>query len=367
MSKFNFTKAAILSAPIGTHYDTKCAGLVLNVTASSRRYGIYVSVRNMPTRKSLGDASLMSVEAARLKAAEVIRDLRTAKPAMPVKQVTTLGKLAEMFTGHLEMQGRRTSNYVEDAIRLNWNDLRGRDIDSITVIELAERHSKIVKERGPSAANRAITTLRTMYHYAASLELTEKNPAKKVRLIPERSRDVFLTPDEIAVLRRVLKTMPPDAEAFMLLALLTGLRRDNICGMEWSWVDLDGATVTVPAEYSKNGEEITVPLVPEAVSILRGRIGLSDRFVFPSEKSGCGRVVEPWFWVQEARAKMAELGVTKEWVAHDLRRTLAVQMTAAGAPLTVVARALAHKNINTTPIYARASVDTVREWLGKAA
>lgn len=153
----------------------------------------------------------------------------------------------------------------------------------------------------------------------------------------------------------------------MLLALLTGLRRDNICGMEWSWVDLDGATVTVPAEYSKNGEEITVPLVPEAVSILRGRIGLSDRFVFPSEKSGCGRVVEPWFWVQEARAKMAELGVTKEWVAHDLRRTLAVQMTAAGAPLTVVARALAHKNINTTPIYARASVDTVREWLGKAA
>ena len=40
--KFAFNKAAIESLnEYGTHYDTKQPGLVLNVTANSKRFGVY--------------------------------------------------------------------------------------------------------------------------------------------------------------------------------------------------------------------------------------------------------------------------------------------------------------------------------------
>lgn len=363
--KVTFTQAVIDSLPVGTHQDTKVAGLVCNVTPSSRRYGVYVSIRNTPTRKSIGAVADWSITAVRIEAQRVIAAMR-ATPAERQQKIT-LADLTKLYTSHLEAAGRKTSDYATNDVRLYWSKFNDRNINDITVMELAEGHNKIAKERGASAARRAITTLRTMYLFASRMEITEKNPAKKVRVTPDKSRDVFLTDGEVIVLRRVLKTMPQAAQDFFTIALETGLRRSNVAGMRWEWVDLDAGLITVPAAFSKNGLEIVVPLVPEVVEVLRSRIGLSEVYVFPSSKSASGHLQEPWFWLDEIRTKMAELGVTKAFTIHDLRRTLATRMTAAGAPLVVVAKMLSHSNINSTPIYARASTDTVREWLGKAA
>lgn len=359
--KVPFNKAVMSSLPVGTHQDSKCPGLVLNVTPSSRRFGVYISVRNNPTRKSIGPVEQWSVEAARTEARKIIQQLRGGERT-PTAPKVLLGQLASMYTAHLVASGRRTTRYMDDAMRLNWSHLADRPVADITVVELAEEHNRIVKARGPSAARRAILTLRTLYAYAASLEITERNPAKRVRAAPERSRDVFLTEDEIVALRRVLKTMPRDAEHFFLLALLTGLRRSNVSGMRWEWVDLEGRAVRVPAEASKSGEPMEIPLVAEAVELLRGR-ARDGEWVFPAGRASGGHLVEVWFWLDEVRGKMAELGYPKQWTIHDLRRTLATRMTRAGAPLAVVAKMLAHRSVLTTPVYARADLETVREWL----
>ena len=61
--------------------------------------------------------------------------------------------------------------------------------------------------------------------------------------------------------------------------------------MEWAWVDLDGAQVTIPAALMKrrrdekvNGAPHLVPLAPQAVAILRDLHPLTGagRFVVPS-------------------------------------------------------------------------------------
>jgi integrase len=64
---------------------------------------------------------------------------------------------------------------------------------------------------------------------------------------------------------------------------------------------------------------------------------------------------------------MNAAGVEKHFTIHDLRRTAATIMTAAGTPITVVAKALGHANVQTTPVYARASDDAVREAMEKSA
>jgi integrase len=372
--KLSLTKSNVMTLPEGTHQDTKQPGLVVNVTAHSRRYGVYLSINNTPTRKAIGPVAEWSVEAARAEAARVISDLRT-KPKVAPKPVVTLDKLVRLYESYLRTQGRKCPDYVDTDVRLSWEHLRQRDVTTITVLELTEEHGRIAAGRGPTAAKRAITTLRTLFAYGEMLELVEKNPAKKVRVAPEQSREVFLEPWEVAVFRECLDEMAAelpggvDARDFYLLALLTGLRRSNLAGCRWEWLDLDASMVRVPAAASKNGKAMTLALRREAVEILRRRKGEHDDsvwrdspWVFPTVSSaGCLQEVSPW--LNELRRRMAEKGVTKHWYTHDLRRSFAVELTAAGAPLPVVAKALGHSSVTSTPVYARASTATVAEWL----
>lgn len=365
MSKFHFTKAAVIAAPIGTHYDTRQSGLCVTVTEHSRKYGIYISVKNKPVRRSLGDVADKSVEAVRAEAARVIAELRES-PKVKAKKAT-VGEVLKLYTAYLYDEKAKDPEYMTDVMDRYWADLLPRQLDGITVLELTQAYRRIVKDRGPSAGRYAINCLRTVFNFADSLELTSNNPARKVKTSSAVSREVFLTDAEVKVMRACLAEMSPNPRHFFTLALLTGLRRDNLSRLRWEWVDLDEEIITVPAAESKNGREIVVPLVAEAVEILKGRRALDPVYVFPSNYRSGQPVTAIDGWIIDLRRRMRERGVEKYFVLHDLRRTRAVQLTAAGAPLPIVAKMLGHISLRSTPIYARASVDTVRDWLGKVA
>ncbi len=85
----------------------------------------------------------------------------------------------------------------------------------------------------------------------------------------------------------------PVTRAALKLSALLLLRPGEVRHMEWAWLDLDGATLTVPAELMKrkkaeklNGPPHVVPLAPQAVAILKDLHPLTGgegrRFVFPS-------------------------------------------------------------------------------------
>ena len=51
---------------------------------------------------------------------------------------------------------------------------------------------------------------------------------------------------------------------------------------------------------------------------------------------------------------------------HDLRRSLGSWLAMTGANLSIIGKTLAHKNVSTTAIYARLSLDPVRTSMNKA-
>jgi integrase len=61
-----------------------------------------------------------------------------------------------------------------------------------------------------------------------------------------------------------------------------------------------------------------------------------------------------------ARAKIENLRI------HDLRRSLGSWMAGAGASLPIIGRALGHQSGEATAIYARLSLDPVRESIATA-
>jgi integrase len=85
--------------------------------------------------------------------------------------------------------------------------------------------------------------------------------------------------------------------AALKLSALLLLRPGELRHMEWAWLDLDGATLTVPAEVMKrkkadklDGPPRVVPLAPQALEILRELQPLTGgegrRYVFPSLLTG---------------------------------------------------------------------------------
>ena len=120
--------------------------------------------------------------------------------------------------------------------------------------------------------------------------------------------------------------------------------------------DLDEGVWTIPAEKFKTGDEMEVPLVPEAIEILtRRQNDNGSEWVFPGPGK-TGHLVDPtkiWERILE-RAEITNLRI------HDLRRTLGSWQARAGASLYVIGRTLGHKNPQTTAIYARLDLDPVR-------
>lgn len=365
-TKLQFTKAAIEALPPGSYQDEAQRGLIIKVTENSKRFSLYAWMHGRPTKKALGRYPEITVSQAR----EAVRKLLGAQHLPKPKKIVTLGEVVKLYTAQLESLDKKCTTFAEDALRLNWSDMKNMDIEEITVPELSLRYAKIKKERGPAAARRAITVMRILYKFAIDQEFTERNPAKKVKMASETSRKVVLDSAEKPILRMVLGGMyhpTDDISDYFLLALNTGLRRANVSGMEWDWWHPAAGLIVVPPRASKNGEQMEIVVNAEAEEILARRqaTARSNKFVFPSSKSASGHLTEPWFWLKEIRSRMAELGFAKVWTIHDLRRTFATDLTGRGAPLPVVSRSLGHKSMASTSVYARPGTDAVREWMDR--
>ncbi len=82
-----------------------------------------------------------------------------------------------------------------------------------------------------------------------------------------------------------------DAVPVVLLALFTGLRSDELRGLQWSEVDLDDQTIYLPRERTKGkraSRDIDLSFCPGAIELLQAlkARSLGSRFVFPDSRKG---------------------------------------------------------------------------------
>jgi len=110
------------------------------------------------------------------------------------------------------------------------------------------------------------------------------NPARQIETIKGEADSRILSADELAALGRAIELvrarMPKAAAAVELIAL-TGMRREEACGLRWSDVDFAGRCLKL--ESTKTGRSIR-PLGKAAVELLQRQIRLSETFVFPGTK-----------------------------------------------------------------------------------
>ena len=393
--------------------DTDTDGLRLRVSSTGvKSFSLYRRTKNgPPERVSLGRFDDIKCEQARKEARKLIgRIADGANPAEVKRAHKGEPNFAGLFTEYIERHAKlrkRTWREDEQKYRDYLDRPLGRKkVTRITRSDLAAIHSAITRAGHPTVANRVKDLVSSVFGRAIGWGYLDSNPAKGIEDNRERSRERFLKPGELPRLFAALDGEPNAIfRDYFLLALLTGARRNNVVAMRWGDLDLERGEWVIP--MTKNGEPQRLPLVPEAVAILKARqetAAEGARYVFPAsradsklghmsgERKAWLRLLErdeiaqlrqrieakdakadgrddesPAQTLQRLRGVAKRLKINTDGARlndiriHDLRRTMGSWQARTGASLAIIGKSLGHKSQQATAVYARLDLDPVRE------
>jgi integrase len=171
---------------------------------------------------------------------------------------------------------------------------------------------------GAGTAARVVELLGGIYTWAAKRDLVPAvTPTRGVDRMRGETKDRVLSAEELAALGKAIdanEQRSPLAAGALRLIALTGLRREEACGLRWSEIDADGFCLRL--EATKTGRS-TRPIGKAAREFLRALPRLSDEWVFPSRKgNGSATLKNPI-------ADMFDVAGLADVRSQTLRRTFA--------------------------------------------
>lgn len=390
-NRFEFSKLKIGEIPSPasgrvTYYDSKTPKLALRTTAAgSKTFYVVKRADSGMVWVKLGIFPDMTVEQARKSAEKLLgefaKGINPAAVKREEKKRLTLGQAFEQYqTLYAIPRGIKTAN----DLRALWErclgpmpdlpakkhgrkrtkhpggvDWSSRKLSNIAKEDVRKLHADLAATTR-ILANRVVELMSSIFNRAKEWGYPGENPAHGIAPFKETKRDRFIRHDELP---RFFKALEDDTSVdfkhFVLLSLLTGVRRGNVLEARWEHINLDIQLWNLPD--TKNGDPLNVHLVPEAIEILMERNPQAKGFIFPSE-SACGHMTPP----KERWRRLCKRAELENFTIHDLRRSLGSWQAIGGASLAVIGKSLGHKSADATMIYARLSIDPVRQSVNTA-
>ncbi|HAF55591.1 MAG TPA: recombinase XerD [Thauera sp.] len=380
MASLKFSKTALQALALPepgkrlTIYDTETPKLALRATAAGTKtfYVVKRAGASMAWVK-LGTFPEMPVEQARKAAALALGEFASgANPAAARRAFKAEPTLSEFFTEYGTRHGEKKRAWAADVQRFRdylQKPMGGKklsEIDRATIAKVLHDAEKAGKSVATVRNIRALAS--GVFGKAVEWGFLDYNPAQGVKVAGKKvSRDRFLQADELPRFFAAVAEEDPAMRDFILLALLTGARRANLCAMHWRELDLSAGVWRIPR--TKNDEPQSVTLCPEAVAILEARKDATGGgFAFPGT-GRTGHIVEPKKAVERVMARAGipyGRDVPNGVTLHDLRRTLGSWQARTGASLAIIGKSLNHKSPQATAIYARLDLDPVRQSVNTA-
>jgi len=355
-------------------FDDDVRGFYVETTSTgARSFYLYRKVNGRPRRVRLGGYPDLAPEAARKMIPKVASEMAEGRDPnaerrrrrQPSKTDPTLG---EVLTHTLEHHWKPRCRTWKEMLRLfevNSPEWKPRRLSSITKVDVLELHGRLGKTNGPYLANRWREVARRLFEVAIEdFDFAGGNPVRKVKPFPEHERERFVTPEELPRLFDAIDAAEDVRIAdFLWLALLTGVRKTALLRMRFADVDLGRAVWSITPDDSKNNSPIHIPLVPDAVEVIRSRrLAAGGReYVFPG-RHGTGHATD----IRKPLAKVFKAAGFTDVRLHDLRRTFGSWQAAQGSSELLIGKSLGHRNTRSTAVYARLTLGPVRESVERA-
>ncbi|MDH6705337.1 integrase [Kitasatospora sp. MAA19] len=303
---------------------------------------------------------------------------------------TRSAKLSEWLPYWLEhfikpQRKKTTQAKYETHVRLYLIPLLGsKGLESLSPRDVRTFLAKVTKQSSAATAKESHRVLRSALSAACRDELIVRNVAMLVP--PPRVTSREITPWTLGQTLAFLSAARTDPlYAAFVLAIALGMRRGEIVGLRWSWLDLESRVVWVGRQLQRVGGELyedttknskrrPVPLPRICVAALRWHRMRQDEarraagakweetgYVFTTRT---GRPIEPTNLYRSfvRVSKAADVPVIR---LHDARHGCATLLVACGVPPRVVMEILGHSQIGLTMnVYTHVTQDTQREALG---
>lgn len=210
----------------------------------------------------------------------------------------------------------------------------------------------------PSTINREVATLSGMQTKIKEWGYRVGEISfKRHKMKEPASRTRWLSNDEaIALIKAIDKTYLRHA---VMIALYTGMRKDNILSLKREQIDLTNMQITVQLKSQlPGGKPHIVPIIDGLLEMLVNELGMKQGqtgyLLCHQRGENIGKPYRDVRMGFNAACKRAKI---KNMRFHDLRHTCASWLVQRGVPIQVVKEILGHANIQTTMRYAHLQDD----------
>jgi integrase len=219
----------------------------------------------------------------------------------------------------------------------------------------------------PATVNRELACLKTLFSKAEEWGRIEKNPIRAVRKFKENnSRERILSAAEAA---RLVECAAEGLRPVLIVALNTGMRRNEILSLKWKNVDFPREYIFI--EDSKSGKSRKIPMNAPVIEALRA-LPRDPEFVFynPETKDHV-KDVKTAFYAACRRAKKDPDDEDDPGIVglrfHDLRHTAFSMMVEGGVDIVTVSKIAGHASIQMTMRYAHPTPENMKRAVERLA
>ena len=271
---------------------------------------------------------------------------------------TTFGEVIERYIKEVIIKCRGQLEHTYRLKALARHPIALLRMTALTPIKVAEYRDERLKTLAPASVIHELAYFSAIINHARrEWGISIVNPIPLVKKPPAtQGRNRILSEDELSRLYAALTPRVKNANHWMLplvkFALETAMRRGEILGLRWEYVDLQKRIAFIP--LTKNGESRTVPLSSGAIELLRALpIDLKGR-VFPLT----GRQVSAAMERARVKAKL------DDWHFHDLRHMAITRLAEKLPNLIELSAVSGHKSLVMLKRYYHPNPEQLAEKLG---
>ena len=269
--------------------------------------------------------------------------------------------------------------HIKARILPDLGDIPLNRLDTYTIQMWANRLSE---DLSPKTVKLVFSVLAAALEQGVVWKFIPENPSKGVKLPRQEKVDrTRLTDATVNEIIRSAMLDDPDLGALIDFATMTGLRRGELCGLQWGDVDWDGATITVQRQIvpGKGGQHVTPGTKTHESRTIGIPHAINDlKFRYASKRAEFGEIPDNgWiFSHDDGTTPMRAKSVTEFWTKHaraagvnarlhDTRHLAVSKAVSAGMDVTTAAHYFGHTPQIMLEIYSSA-VEDKSEAMGAA-
>ena len=361
-----FSDATLRSLPMPRagqklYTDDTLPGFGLRVSPKAKTFVLTVGTERQ--RITIGRYPIVSLAQAREKAKRILAERQLGIVHKPSPSFATV---REEYLAFRDDRVRLATRQADDYLFKPFSALSQKKIADITpeVIE------KIIDGlHAPSTRRHAFLRIKGLFNYAVKRGYLDRSPTDRLDCPADQEpRERVLSEAELRTVMQKARAYGHPFGTIVELLILTGQRRQQIGGLNRSFVDFGAGTITWPPALMKTGRRHTIPLGAMTRATLEKTPTDRDGYFFPSQAGG-GFVG----WSYHAERFQRACGFS-DWVLHDLRRTLATYWQELGIEIATTEKMLSHSAVTggLVGIYQRSSYlaqmrAAVEKWEAKLA